>query len=151
MNIRRFASHCLIPVLAVVSLHAQSTEERRVLDADAAWAKAFSEKKLEEVMAFYHADATQWHATLAPIIGKVALREFFQGRFAEPDYKLSWSAKKVSVSQSRDLAYTLGSWVLTQRRKGQIGTSRGTYLAVWRRSEDGRWLVVEDMFNLGGG
>ncbi len=127
-------------------------ESAAVLSADAGWAKAAAAKDLDGLMSFYDTNATQWPPTGAAIVGKEALRQLFDHVFADPDYALSWSADKVSIAKSCDLAYTLGRWEIKSRnREGQLTTTRGTYLAVWRRSNDGRWLVLEDMFNRAGG
>jgi hypothetical protein len=49
------------------------------------------------------------------------------------------------VARSGDLAYTYGNNEFTAPdASGQLVTTRGRYLTVWRKEADGRWRCVED-------
>jgi len=45
--------------------------------------------------------------------------------------------------------YTRGLYTQRLNQEGKLVEDRGKYLAVWIHSDDGRWLVIEDMFNSG--
>ena len=79
-------------------------EIEAVRKADADWVKAVSERDIEHAMEFYVDDA-EWLQPKIPIItGKDAIRKFWEGYFAGPDYGLTWKPIKVEFSQSGDLA-----------------------------------------------
>ncbi len=142
----------LLPLVCAATA-AQAQKPKRgcdaaaVLTADTAWGGASARRDIPGIMALYAPDATQWAPGSAPIVGTDALRAMFQGFFADTAATLTWMPRKVSVARSCELAYTLGAWEQRARnRNGQLAPSRGTYLAVWVR-RNGRWLVLEDMFN----
>ena len=124
-------------------------DKSALMQADRAWAKATAEKNLDGLMAFYHENASMLPPDSPPVEGKESLRTSFHGLFADPDGSLTWSVSKAFVSKSRDLGYTRGVYTQRLSQEGKLVEDRGKYLAVWIHSADGKWLVIEDMFNSG--
>jgi len=66
----------------------------------------------------------------------------------EPDsnINLRWSPSVVEVSASGDLGVSRGDYRLTQvADDGSISVGVGTFVTVWKRSDDGKWRAVLDI------
>jgi ketosteroid isomerase-like protein len=66
----------------------------------------------------------------------------------DPDSNISlrWSPSVVDVSASGDLGVSRGDYRLTQvAEDGSISVGVGTFVTVWRRSEDGKWRAILDI------
>ena len=122
-------------------------EKEAALKADGDWLKSVSDRDIERVLEYYADDAV-WLVPKFPMSGKDEIREFWERDFAGPDYALAWEPTKVEVSQSGDLAYTLGKWSGEEKdEEGNIKTFGGAYVAVWRKAADGTWKLVVDIHN----
>ncbi len=125
-------------------------DKSALMEADKSWARAAAEKNLADLMAFYHNEASLLPPDAPPVEGKEKIRKRFRKQFEDPDFYLTWSVTKVSVSKSCDLAYTRGvSTVRYRNEQGKLVEAHEQYVAVWVRSDDGEWLVLEDIFNSG--
>jgi ketosteroid isomerase-like protein len=124
-------------------------EEAAVLKADSDWLKSVSERDIARVLEYYHEDAV-WLIPKVSMSGKDEIRKFWERDFAGADYGLAWEPTKVEVSQSGDLAYTLGRWSFEREDKeGNTETLGGAYVAVWRKEPNGKWKLVIDIHNKG--
>ena len=132
-------------------MKAQTLGDRSALmQADRAWAKATTEKNLESLTAFYDSEASMLSPGAPPVEGKEKILKRLGEQFADPDFYLTWSVTKASVSKSCDLAYTRGvSTVRYRNEQGKRVEAHGKYVAVWVRSDDEEWLVIEDIYNMG--
>lgn len=58
---------------------------------------------------------------------------------------LSWEPDFVDVSETGDLGYTYGSFILTTTDSiGRKKESTGKFHTVWKRQHDGKWRFVYD-------
>lgn len=62
-------------------------------------------------------------------------------------YAMSWAPKHVEVAASGDLGYTYGTWKIVPKSKDTV--LYGTYVSVWKKSDDGKWKFVLDSGNDG--
>jgi ketosteroid isomerase-like protein len=63
-------------------------------------------------------------------------------------YTLNWSPKHAEVSNSAELGYTWGTYILTfLDESGNEQKSYGKYLNIWKKQKDGSWKVAVDMGN----
>jgi ketosteroid isomerase-like protein len=79
------------------------------------------------------------------IHGKAETRAIWE-RTDPKGLRLIWGATYADVSAAGDLGYTLGVW---QREApagdtGEIKSSSGLFLTVWKRQADGSWKFVVD-------
>lgn len=122
-------------------------EKEAALKADRDWLKSVTARDIERVLEYYADDAV-WLVPKVPMFGKDAIREFWERDFAGTDYALTWEPTKVEVSQSGDLAYTLGKWSGEAKdEEGNIKALGGAYVAVWRKAPNGTWKLVIDIHN----
>ncbi|MEX2156021.1 MAG: nuclear transport factor 2 family protein [Gemmatimonadales bacterium] len=80
-----------------------------------------------------------------PVEGRAAIRAFFEGYPALPDF----AGTPVEIDGRGDLAYVRGTYQFTIPAMGRTPavTDRGKFLEIRRRQADGRWLVHIDIFN----
>ncbi|MBK8882629.1 MAG: hypothetical protein IPN67_09680 [Bacteroidales bacterium] len=76
-----------------------------------------------------------------PSKGKNALRERFAGR-SDTSFILSWDPSYEKISESGDLGYTYGIHTTLEKATGVI--TKGTYITVWQKQDDGSWKFVLD-------
>jgi len=81
-----------------------------------------------------------------PIRGREEFRRITAPASPESDRaSLEWNPFFADISSSGDLGYTLGSYTATQSREdGRKDVSRGYYVTIWKRQEDGSWKFVFD-------
>lgn len=82
---------------------------------------------------------------LAPLRGSTAVVAYFE---AFPDV-LEFAADADRVVGTGNLAVSRGHASLTLRIDGQAVKSTLKFLAAVRKAPDGRWLIIEDMWNAG--
>ena len=114
------------------------------MNADRAFNKATQEKRLEGWMSFM-ADNVVLFGTDPVIVGKDAVRKFFEPQYSNPDYHLDWEPTRGEVYPAGTVGYTTGRW--TRRFKnaqGELVERHGNYLTVWGKQKDGSWKVIAD-------
>jgi len=79
--------------------------------------------------------------------GRDAIRAAMTGMFADPNLKLDFSADRVEIADSGDLAATHGTYTLsaTNPATKKPITDKGSYVTVFRKQADGTWLAVLDI------
>jgi uncharacterized protein (TIGR02246 family) len=97
------------------------------------------------VDSFYAEDARVLPPDHAPVSGKAAIREFWQGVLASGVTGVELDTAHVEVSG--DLAYGVGAFVIRREPASGSAESRGKYVVVYRRGRDGAWKAVADMFS----
>jgi ketosteroid isomerase-like protein len=76
-----------------------------------------------------------------PSKGKEALKERFAGK-SDTSFVLSWDPLYEKISESGELGYTYGIHTTIEKATGEI--TRGTYITVWQKQNDGSWKFVLD-------
>ena len=76
-----------------------------------------------------------------PAKGKENLATRFSGK-TDTTSILSWEPLFEKISESGDLGYTYGIHTNTDKMTGEI--TRGTYITIWQKQEDGSWKFVLD-------
>ncbi len=79
-----------------------------------------------------------------PLMGKKALEESYLNKDTLKT-PLKWNPLKAEVSPDGKLGYTFGNWEYkTKNRTGNIVETRGNYITIWRRQNDGTWKYIFD-------
>ena len=131
------------PQVPPVDLDAERTA---LLDADQAWAETLPD--LDEFLSFFAEDGAFYAAGVPIAVGADAIRAVLSGLLSMPGIDFSWTATKADVSQAGDLGYTTGTYEQTVHdAAGNPVMTRGKYVIVWKKQEDGQWKVVADIAN----
>lgn len=124
------------------SARGAGTDEKAVRDADEAWSKAAGTKDVDKTVSFYADDATILPPNEPAITSKDGIRNMWKG-FLDSVTEISWTATKVEMAKSGDMAVLTGTYEMTMKD----GTKeRGKYCEVWEK-KGGTWKCGTDMFS----
>jgi ketosteroid isomerase-like protein len=125
-----------------------AAERAALFRADKAWSEAAVARDVEKVLSYWTDDATVYPPGQPPVAGKEALRRYVTKGLAIPGFSIRWEATAFEVSAAGDMAYGIGSNVVTMNdAQGKVMTERGRSVTVWRKGADGRWRCVTDIWN----
>ncbi|HUS12879.1 MAG TPA: SgcJ/EcaC family oxidoreductase [Pyrinomonadaceae bacterium] len=130
-----------------VSKRAGSNGQRsvsRVERISEQWAKEWSGRNLDALMALYADDAMFLTATGSRTTGRAAIRALFEKALAANASELRVQSK--ATEQSGQLAYDSGQYEETTTTGGVKRSGRGNYLVVFRRDRKKQWRIVQHMW-----
>jgi ketosteroid isomerase-like protein len=112
------------------------------------WARNLHDKRVDASVAEYAKDAEFIDPSGDNSHGSVAIRKLFERVTATFDSELIFHSGR--VENSGDLAYDAGSYqeTLTARATGAQQVIGGSYLTIYRRSKNGTWMIVEQMWTM---
>ena len=123
------------------------TERRRLLNTDKQFAQMSLDKGAAE--AFNHfltEDAMGMSHNQHPVIGREQIYQ--EMKVGQEEYELAWEPQRAEVSESEDMGWTWGKYVLSFNDEDGVEQKRyGKYLNIWSRQDDGQWKVAVDMGN----
>jgi len=116
----------------------------RVAGISEQWAKEWSAKNLDALMALYAEDAVFLTATGSRTTGRVAIRKLFEKALAASTSDLHVQSKV--NEQSGQLAYDSGEYEETTTTGAVKRSGGGNYLVVLRRDGRKQWRIVQHMW-----
>ena len=124
-------------------------ERQRLLEWDAEWAALSSAgQDVERILSFWTDDAVVYPPGMPSVRGKAALRSYVQGALATPGFHITWTSSEATLSPDGQLAYVLSTnAVMMPGPAGQLVTTRGRGVTVWRREPNGEWRCAVDIWN----
>ena len=129
--------------LLTATLCAAQNDPAVLMQADRDFAQAVAAHGIEGWMSFMAEQAVLLRTH--PIIGRDAIRKSMEPGFASPGFKLTWAPASGQLFKGGALGYTTGRYEAQRKNaKGEVVTSRGTYLTVWQKQPDGSWKVTWD-------
>ena len=135
------------PVKVVQPQEAHDDDTTAIQAASKAWSDADLAKDLPKCLSFYADDAERMVPGSFVISGKEDLRRAWEKHLAA-NKSFSWTTAKIEVAGSSDVAYETGVYQSkTVNEKKQPVTTTGKYVFVWKKQDDGKWKVVEDISN----
>lgn len=125
--------------------------KQQILAQEEKWNQAYASRDGEALASFYADDAAIASPGEQLVRGKDAVSTATSELASDPNLQLSFRANRVDVSDSGDLGYTRGQYLMTStnRSTNQPQSTQGYYLTVWRKQEDGNWKAVEDFITPG--
>lgn len=125
-----------------------SAERAALLSTDKEWAAAAASGDVERTVSYWTDDAILLPAGTRPLVGKEAIREFVAASFRTPGFSVSWESTEPKFATGRDLAYMVGRNKFTVRGPdGNLVTTTGNAVSIWRKEPDGAWRCVIDIGN----
>lgn len=136
----------MMPLALMLAFALQSTGNDALAGLRNQWARNLHDKLIEASVAEYAPDASFIDPTGNRVHGAAALRKLFQTIITTYDSDLVFTSERVETSG--DLAWDSGTFreTLITRATGKRQESSGSYLTVYRRTKDGAWLIVEQMW-----
>ncbi|MCF7807393.1 MAG: DUF4440 domain-containing protein [Candidatus Marinimicrobia bacterium] len=123
------------------------TEKERLLETDKQFAALSIESGSAEAFRHFLAeDAMGMPQGQHPIMGRDAI--YADMKTNSDSYILSWEPQRAEVSESRDMGWTWGNWMMSLTDDDGIEQKRyGKYINIWERQPSGEWRVVVDLGN----
>jgi ketosteroid isomerase-like protein len=118
--------------------------KQEVIKTEGDFAAMAAKEGIGHAFVFYAADSAVLMRSNRLIIGKNAITKAY-GNLNSDSLRLSWKPDFVEVSESGDLAYTYGKYVMSVMDSlGQFKLDTGIFHTVWKRQADGQWRFVWD-------
>lgn len=136
------------PVLVLASLASCGLSSGAVPDdlseRDREFARATAERGVEGWVEFF---APEGFMFTGPdrVVGPAAIRRVMEPFLSDPTLDFTWSPESAWMDDDGELGYTIGRYERRTTRDGEVNVATGWYLTVWRRQQDGRWLVEADI------
>ncbi len=117
-------------------------DERELMEADRAFARAAAERGLEGWVSWFTDDAARVVAGGPIARGQAGIRELDGPLFSDPKARLTWEPVEAGLFAPGDHGFTRGRFRLVRGGAGEADTT-GWYLSIWRWERDG-WRVILD-------
>ncbi len=116
---------------------------------DAEWAAAAAAgEDVDRILSFWSEDAIVLPPGAPPLIGKDAIRNYVTTSLGIPGFSIRWETEQFTISQAREFAYGVGTNRLTfNDESGDLVTSDGKVVTIWRKENGGGWKCVVDIWN----
>ena len=110
------------------------------------WASDLRDKRLDSIAMLYEPDASFISGGSGRVTGRPAIRALCQGAMAALTSTTHFHS--VRLEGSGDLAYDSGDYDETtvSMSDGSKQDLKGSYLMVFKRQADGKWLIAEQMW-----
>jgi uncharacterized protein (TIGR02246 family) len=122
-------------------------DARAIGDIEKQWNQDFGTKSADKLADYYADDAVLMAPGMAPSVGRESIRAALKEMVADPALALKFTAAKIDVSQSGDLGYTRGAYVMTitDPPTKKVVSDHGSYVTIYRKDADGKWKAVADI------
>lgn len=123
-----------------------ATIESQLKSIEAQWEKDYQAFDADKLAGHYADEAALANPGSVLATDSVGRRLEIEKFVADKNTKISFSADRVGVAASGDIAYTRGHYSdeSTDPKTGKVVTQVGNYLTVWKKQADGSWKAVED-------
>jgi ketosteroid isomerase-like protein len=110
-------------------------------DADEAWDR--STVTADSFVSFFTDDALWLWVDGPRVNGKEEIRTVARRGWARTGSMLDWEPTSIGVNDAYDVGYTAGEWQSSYRAEdGQVVERVGSYMAIWKKGEGGKWTVA---------
>ncbi len=111
---------------------------------DDAWKAAAKAKDAAKTATFWADDATIVMSNMPVVSGKANIQKFVEDSFKDKNFSIDWTADKIEVAASGDLAYETATETVTFSQRKKVGTVKAFGTVVWKKQADGGWKAVVD-------
>ncbi len=126
----------------------QEAEAEKLLQLSREWAKTAQGDNLEKTLNYWAKNATVLSPDQPAIKGHEGIRQMLEQSAKIPGFEVNWEPKEAFVSQSGDLGYVIAhNYFKFPDSTGNVFTTYGRGVEIWRKQEDGSWKTVVDIFN----
>jgi uncharacterized protein (TIGR02246 family) len=125
----------------------RAADAQAITDGGAQMLKAAQAHDVDGVAAAYADDAVVMPNDAPIATNKAEIRAVWAAMLA-PGVSLAWQSSKLEVATGGDIAYDQGTSTLTLTdAKGVSMSEHGKYLTEFKKQANGKWMVVEDIWN----
>ena len=111
------------------------------------WNQDYAARDANKIVDHYADDAILMVPGAPASSGKDAIRRVIAGMAADPAMNLKFTASRVEVAKSGDVAYTQGTYTLTMTdpQTKKVIHDHGSYVTTYQKQPDGTWKAVADI------
>ena len=150
---KRSISLCAVAAIALMVTACNQAPDTHDADVTAIqanevqWNQDFASKDVDKLAAHYSDDAVVISPGSPPTTGKEAIHTTMKQMAADPALTLKFQPSRIDVSKSGDLAYTQGTYTMTETdmQTHQVINDHGSYVTTYRKQPDGTWKAVVDI------
>jgi uncharacterized protein (TIGR02246 family) len=127
----------------------READAKAIREGEVAWNQDWAAKDLDKIVSHYADDANLEVPEMAIVSGKDAMRATLKGLLMDPNVSLTFATAQVEVAKGGDLAYSRGTYTMTQsdpKTKKPVA-EKGKYVTVYRKGTDGSWKAIQDINN----
>ena len=119
------------------------THERAIAEAYRDWVEATNAKDIEKWASFLAPDAIFLPPNNPALNNEVKIREFYIRLFTDERFRLDCRQNHVEISQSEDLAWSMGYCSATfTGQNGEEAQDKSKWAKVWKRLPSGEWKCI---------
>jgi len=120
--------------------------EQQIRDLEQQWAQAAAERNLDAIVDLFAPDGRIMPPNAEAAMGHDSVREAWGAILQLPELDFSFAPTSVTVAESGDLAYVIGTYQLMFGSEDERVQDSGKYLDIWEKV-DGEWKVMVEMYN----
>ncbi len=125
-------------------------ERELLMQRSRAWSDLAAMGDLEAALDVWAEDAVMLPPGGRALHGRPAIRAYLEAAFQTPGFQIAWEPMEAFVSESGELGYLVERIVTVGRDEaGELVTTHGKAVTVWRKGADGVWRNVADIWNEG--
>jgi ketosteroid isomerase-like protein len=115
------------------------------------WNASIAAKDVAGYMTHYAPNVIMMNPGENAVSGSQAAQTAINETFKDPNFSLIFSADRIEVSKSGDMAYSQGHFTVSQTDPTSHAkvTQTGSYVTVYEKQADGSWKAVADIASPG--
>ena len=121
-------------------------EEQAIRAKETGWMEAYNKHDANGLTGQYEDGASLGANGVALMTDAAGREAFLKPMAADPALKVDFASDRIIIAASGELASSRGHYTMTYTDPGtkQPKTETGSYLTVYRKAADGKWVAVED-------
>ncbi|MEQ8924372.1 MAG: hypothetical protein RLO81_01095 [Fulvivirga sp.] len=141
---RRIQLTALLALIATITTYAQNSDAEQLKQADTEFCEMAQTHGMGKAFIRYAADEAMILQGGQPTIMGIEQIKTVYSRIDSSRINLKWEPVKADIADSGDLGYTYGTYVLTIKDSVDF-ISKGYYLTIWKKQQEGNWKYVADV------
>ena len=141
---------CALGVVALAGC-SKSVDAGKEADAirvgEVQWNASIASKDVAGYMSHYAPNVIMMNPGEAAVSGSQAAQSAINETFKDPNFSLIFTADRIEISKSGDMAYSLGHFTVSQSDPTTHAkvTQSGSYVTVYEKQADGSWKAAADI------
>lgn len=132
-------SLCIFSFISCKSTNTKS-EQLKLFSIDKEWSVAIAGGNVDRMVSFWADDAVLYAPGAQIVIGRESIEDIVRKNRAISGFSFERKPAEVFVSNSGDLGYTTGIYIISfPDIDGKLIKRQGNYVSIWNKQQDGNW------------
>jgi len=126
-----------------------AADQKAIRDGEAAWNGEWAARDADKIVSHYADNASLLLTNMPALRGKNAIMSGTKEFLADKNLTLTFTNSSVNVAKSGDVAWSEGTYALTQTdmKSKKVIAEKGKYVTVYKKQTDGVWKAEADITN----